>query len=239
MKYSELKRDKDKVLKSIKQVGEQLIAVKDLKIVIPYRFINAKLASVAGTVKTLAVFAIVVGDSYAVSNICSMMQLTPSNTTIVPGDTEDCFEFSFEAGEVITPNIGLVVDGVNGYNIYNEMIAKGNVPWYLSYEDFGKVLMHAHKYADIVLAGTNAPLELIISSISRDSGDLYKYYRNTIKTAAEQFKNPPEYVPFRSVTYGATSAVGKIMGSYFEEGMVSTLTVDNTGPQGVETYLRK
>lgn len=239
MSYSELTRDADYVLKAIKQVGDKLIAVKDLKIVIPYRFVQGKLAMVSSTIKTLAVFAIVVDKKYAVSNVCSSMTITPSNTNIVSGDIEDHFEFSFDAGAVICPNINLVVDDINAYNIYNEMIAKGNVPWYLTYEDFGKVLMTAHSYAGITLTGNNAPIELIIASIARQKSNLYKYYRNTIKTAAQQHTTAPTYVPFNSVAYGATNSVGKIMGSYFEEGMTSTLTVDDSGPAGVEAYLRK
>lgn len=239
MPYSKLTRDADYVLRAIRQVGDKLIAVKDLKIVIPYRFIQGKLAMVSSNIKTLAVFAIVVDNKYAVSNVCSSMTITPSNTNIVTGGVEDHFEFSFDAGSVICPNINLIVDDINSYNIYNEMIAKGNVPWYLSYEDFGKVLMTAHRYAGINLTGNNAPIELIITSIARKEGNLYKYYRNTIKTAAQQYTTKPAYVPFNSVAYGATNSVGKIMGSYFEEGMTSTLTVDDVGPPGVEAYLRK
>lgn len=239
MDYSKLTRDGDYVKKAVKQVGDTLIALKDLKIVIPYRFVQGKLAIVSSSIKTLAVFAIVVDDKYGVSNVCSTMSLTPSNTSIVSGGLEDHFEFSFDAGAVICPNVNLVVDDINAYNIYNEMIAKGNVPWYLSYEDFGKVLMTAHNYAGINLTGNNAPIELIITSIARQQGDLYKYYRNTIKTSAQQHTQKPAYVPFSSVAYGATNSVGKIMGSYFEEGMTSTLTVDDAGPAGVEAYLRE
>lgn len=239
MPYSHLKRDADTVLKTLKQSGQQLITSKDIKIVIPYRYVQGKLATVGTTINTLAVFAIIVDDVYAVSNICSTMTLTPSSTTVVNYDGDDCFEFSFDKGSVVCPNINLVVDDKNAYNIYNEFIAKGRIPWFMSYEDFGKVLTTAHTYAGITLSGTNAPLELIMTSISRDSKDLYTYYRNTISKISEQFTKPPSYVPFTSVSYGATNTAGKIMGSYFDEGLTSALTAPPGGTEGVEVHLRK
>lgn len=239
MPYSKLKRNGDLIKSSIAQSGQQLLARKDLKIVIPYRYIQGKLATVGNHVSVLAVFGIIVDDSYGISNVCSLMTLTPSSTTVVTYDGEEYFEFGFDKGSVICPNINLVVDDKNAYNVYNEFIAKGRVPWFMSYEDFGKILTTAHNYAGINLSGTNAPLELIITSIARDSKNLYTYYRNIIKNTNEQFTNPPGYVPFKSVSYGATNTAGKIMGSYFDEGLTSALTAPEGGPEGVEVHLRK
>lgn len=239
MLYSELKRDGDAVKSVLKQNGQQLLTTKDIKIVIPYRYIQAKLASVGSATNTLSVFAIIVDGVYAVSNLCSIMTLTPSSTTVVSYEGEDYFEFSFDKGSVVCPNINLVVDDKNAYNIYNEFIAKGRVPWFMSYEDFGKILTTAHSHAGITLSGTNSPLELIITSIARDSKNLYTYYRNVIKDVNDQFTNPPSYIPFKSVSYGATNTAGKIMGSYFDEGLTSALTAPEGGPEGVEVQLRK
>ena len=239
MLYNELKRDGDAIKGVLKTNGQQMLTTKDIKIVIPYRYIQGKLASVGNTVSTLAVFAIVMDGVYAMSNLCSIMPLTPSSTTVVSFEGEDYFEFSFDKGSVVSPNINLVVDDKNAYNIYNEFIAKGRVPWFMSYVDFGKVLTTAHSHAGITLSGTNAPLELIITSITRNSKNFYEYYRNTIKSLDEQFTKPPGYVPFKSVSYGATNTAGKIMGSYFDEGLTSALTAPEGGPEGVEVHLRK
>lgn len=239
MLYNELKRDAGVIKSALKASGQQILTSKDIKIVIPYRYAQSKLATIGNSVQTLAVFAVIVDGYYAVSNLCSTMTLTPSSTTVVSYEGEDYFEFSFDKGSVVTPNINLVVDDKNAYNIYNEFIAKGRVPWFMSYEDFGKILTTAHSHAGITLSGTNAPLELILTSISRNSKNLYQYYRNTIKSLDEQLTNPPSYVPFKSVSYGATNTAGKIMGSYFDEGLTSALTAPEGGPEGVEVHLRK
>lgn len=239
MLYDKLKRDGAAVKSALKINGQQLLTSKDMKIVIPYRYVQGKLASVGNSVQTLTVFAIIIDGVYAVSNLCSIITLTPSSTTVVSYEGEDYFEFSFDKGSVVSPNINLVVDDKNAYNIYNEFIAKGRIPWFMSYEDFGKILTTAHSHAGIELSGTNAPLELIITSIARNNKNLYQYYRNTIKSLDEQFTNPPGYVPFKSVSYGATNTAGKIMGSYFDEGLTSALTAPEGGPEGVEVHLRK
>ena len=239
MPYNKLKRNAAPILANLKEVGDTLITGKDIKIIIPYRYLQGKLATIGSHISVLSVFAITDGVNYAVSNVCSTMSLTPDSTNIVTFEDEDFFEFEFSKGSVVCPNLNLIVDDKNAYNIYNEFIAKGKVPWFLSYEDFGKILMTAHTYAGINLAGSNAPLELIITSIARDSDNLYAYYRNSIKSLDEQYARPPAYVPFKSVAYGATNTAGKIMGSYFDEGLTSALTVPESGPQGVETYLRQ
>lgn len=239
MPYSNLKKNGDGVRAALKQVGDKLLTSKDLKIVIPYRYIQGKLASVGNTVSTLAVFGLVIDGEYAISSACATMTLTPSSTTVVSYEGEDFFEFGFDKGSVVCPNLNLVVDDANAFNIYNEFIAKGRVPWFMSYEDFAKILTTAHTHAGIDLSGTNAPLELIITSIARNSKNLYEYYRNTISTIDEQYVTPPSYVPFKSVSYGATNTAGKIMGSYFDEGLTSALTAPEGGPEGVEIHLRK
>lgn len=239
MLYNELKRDADAIKSVLKNNGQQLITAKDIKLVIPYRYVQGKLASVGNTVSTLAVFALVMDGVYAVSNLCSVIPLSPSATTVVSYDGEDFFEFSFDKGSVVSPNINLVVDDKNAYNIYNEFLAKGRIPWFMSYSDVAKILSTAHSHAGITLSGTNAPLELIITSIARNSDNLYEYYRNTINGIDEQFVKPPSYVPFKSISYGATNTAGKIMGSYFDEGLTSALTAPDGGPEGVEIHLRK
>lgn len=239
MPYRKLKRDPAAVKSILKQNGQQLLTSKDMKIVIPYRYVQGKLAMVGSRITTLAIYAIVVDGVYAVSSVCSTMTITPSSTTVVTYDGEDYFEFSFDKGSVVCPNLNLVVDDANAFNVYNEFIAKGRIPWFMSYEDVGKILTTAHTYAGIDLSGTNAALELIITSIARNSNNLYEYYRNTIKDISEQFTKPPAYVPFKSVSYGATNTAGKIMGSYFDEGLTSALTAPDGGPEGVEVYLRK
>ena len=239
MSYDKLTRDGDYVKSAIKQVGDQLLAVKDIKIVIPYRYLQAKLAIVESRISTICVFAIIVDNKFAVSNLCSTMVLSPSSTNIATYNDEDFFEFEFSRGSVITPNINLVVDDINAFNVYSEFIAKGNVPWFLDYDDCGKILITAHNYAGINLAGNNIPLELIIGTIARSNKDLYTYYRSTLQTQQDIKTKPVVYVPFKSVSYSATSTAGKIMGSYFDEGLTSALTNDNNGSEGVEIVLRQ
>jgi hypothetical protein len=83
------------------------------------------------------------------------------------------------------------------------------------------------------------PLELIIGTIARSNKDLYTYYRSTLQTQQDLKTKPVVYVPFKSVSYSATSTAGKIMGSYFDEGLTSALTNDNNGSEGVEIVLRQ
>lgn len=241
MDIKSLVRDASKVHACLTVTAKgQMYASKACKIYIPVRFGERKLAHIGNTIYTTAVFAISVEDKfYAVSTVNSKMQLTPTSTNLVDIGGEEYYEFFFEKGSQITPNVDLVKDNQLAYKIYDELIAKGNIPWYISYEDLGKLFITAKEFANITLAGNNVPLEMIAAAIARDPDDRQKYYRHRIKSMADSKVVGPDYIPFRSVIYGATNTTAKLMGAYFDDGLMSALVNPSDKVEGVETLLRK
>lgn len=223
------------------EIDDSLIAKKPLKILFPLRFNQCGLADISDKTRCISVFAIInEKGEYMVCNIVSMMQLTPDTTTIEKYEDEEYYVLSFDQGSTVTPNVNLVVNDKNAYNIYKEFISRGKVPFYMGYEDLGKCLATAHDFAGIKLSGNNAVIELLVSTIARDSKDLHKQYRYTIKAIDEEKDKPPVFIPFTSVIYNTTSTMGKIMGGYFNEGLVSALTREaEEGSDGIETLLRQ
>lgn len=241
MDIKNLTRDSQRVHTALAETPKgALVAVKALKIYVPLDYEDRKMAVIANEIRTTAIFAIVVDDQfYAVSLVTAMMQLTPSSTTVIKIDGEDYYEFSFDKGSEVCPNVNLVKDDKLVYRIYDSIIAKGHIPWFLSYEDVGKLFTTALSHGGIRLGPNNIPLEMIAASISRQSKDRTKYYRHTLKSMAEQYVNPPAFVPFRSVIYGATNTTAKLMGAYFDDGLMSALVNPSEKTEGVETILRK
>lgn len=237
MDVKKLVRDASMLNKVIHEQDGALLAIKKLQIHIPFRYISAKMASISKDVNTVAIFAIVVDGKFMVSNVCSNMQLTPSSIYSEQVDGEEYYILDFDAGSVITPRTSLVVDDNITYNAYNEFIGKAKLPWFMNYEDVGKCVANAHHYSNIRLSGTNAVIELLVASIARDPQDVKKYYREIATSLAEQNTNPPVILPFKSVISGTTNTMGKLIGSYFDEGMTSALTNEG-GPAGVEDLFR-
>lgn len=237
MDVSNLVRDATKKSQYIKEIDGALVAKKSLQIHIPFRYQAAKLATVGRDFYSVAIFAFVCDDTYMVSNVPSLMKLTPSSLYSEKVDGEEYYILQFDAGSVISPRLDLEVDDAITYNVYDEFIGKAKIPWFLSYEDISKCVANAHHYSKIKLSGSNAVIELLVASIARDRDDPLKYYRETVESLDEQLTNPPVILPFRSVITGTTNTMGKLVGSYFDDGLVSALTYEG-GPPGVENLLR-
>ena len=238
MDIKSLVRDAAKVhaALSVSKNGEMYTS-RDVKIIIPARFVERGLTTITNEIRTVCVFAMVIDDKYyAVTTVNSKMQLTPSWTNMIKIEDEDHYEFGFDKGSMITPNINLVKDDLFVYKIYDEIIAKGNIPWYLGYEDLGKLFVTAKSHGGITVAVNNIPLEMIAASISRQMKDRTKYYRHAL---AEGKAEKPAFIPFRSVMYGATNTTAKIMGAYFDEGITSALVNPSSKTEGIETLLRR
>lgn len=238
MNVSDLVRDSAKVHAALIQSKTgALVATKALKIYVPSRFLERELLTITNEIRTVAIFAIVVDDKYyGVSTVNASIQLTPSWTNVTEVDGEECYEFGFDKGATVTPNINLVKDDALVYKIYDEVIAKGNIPWFVGYLDLGKLFMTAKSHGGIHLAANNIPLEMMAASISRQSSDRTKYYRHALGEGAKDIK--PVFIPFRSVMYGATNTTAKLMGAYFDEGLTSALVNPSTKKEGIEQLLR-
>ena len=65
------------------------------------------------------------------------------------------------------------------------------------------------------------------------------YYRSVINNRSDLKKNPPVFIPLRSVVYGATNTTNKLAGSYFNEGVISALVSPSTRIEPIEELLRK
>lgn len=238
MDFSKLTRNPAVIHASLMRSGNSLITKTGCKIYIPTRYAEHNLAHISNEIKITCISAMVVGNSYAVDLTNAMMQITPSSTSIVEINDEDHFEFTFEKGSQISPNINLVINDTLVYHIYDEIIAKGHVPFFLSYEDVGKLFVSAEEHGGIKLASNNVPLEMIATAITRSAKDPMIYYRHVINDIREQYKIKPEFIAFRNVSYGATNTTAKLMGAYFDEGLLSAFANPSKNPEKVETLLR-
>lgn len=238
MDFTKLTRNASVIHASLMRSGNALITKTGCKIYIPARFAEHNLASIANEIRITCINAMVVGNHYAVDLTNAMMQITPTSTSIIEIEGEDHFEFTFEKGSQISPNVNLVVNDTLVYHIYDEIVAKGHVPFFFSYEDLGKLFVTAETHGGIKLASNNVPLEMIATAISRSTKDPMIYYRHVINDIRDQYKVKPEFIAFRNVSYGATNTTAKLMGAYFEEGLLSAFANPSKHPEPVETILR-
>lgn len=200
-------------------------------IYIPYRFVTVGLAHVGDKVRIMSNYAIVIGDSYAVANVPAMCEIRPDSRKRVKIGDEEYLEFSFDANSVVLEDCRLFQQSTLVYNLFNEEIAKGNVPFYFTDIDFLFYLDSTAEFANLKLGKNNVSLEMIISSITRSASDRTKYYR----------ENPDgnySFIPLRNIQLGATNTFAKLDGSYFEIGVTSSLARESDKLEDIERLTR-
>lgn len=216
-----------------------LVAKSPVKIYVPKRFEDKRLAIIGSEVQISGIYAMVTEDGfYAVSKALAMMYIKPTSTTLVDVAGDACYEFSFDKGSTVVESVDLVKKSGICYQVYDEIIAKGNIPWFFSGEDVATLFLTSQYHAGVKLSVNNAPMEIIAAAISRDPNDPKNYYRFRIKSIDEQYKIPPRFIAFRNVIYGATNTTARLMGSYFDDGLMSALVNPSEQTENVENFLR-
>lgn len=238
MDISQLKRSPEKVHACLTEVDGKIIALKQLKIYIPSRFAERNLAVIDLDIRILGIYAIVTEDGYyGVSIINAMVMIEPTAIIKLMIEGNEYYEFTFEPGSTVITSNELVREDTIVYHIYDEFIAKGHIPWYMGYEDMGKLFDSAQKFAGARVGKNHEVIELLTSIITRDSVDRTKYYRQVVTTPEDLKNKPPTFIPLRSVVYNATNTTNKLAGSYMSEGLVSALVSPSERTERIESIL--
>lgn len=236
MNPKQLVRDAAKVNATLTEVGDQLVTLTGCKIYIPTRYAEKGLISVGDETYIVMMYALVIDDKYyAVSNVPARARIEPDVTNTVSLESDEYFEFIFEPGSVVIANLNLVQDKNLTFDIHEELVGRGKIPWYFNYDDTGKLFDEAPKHAGVKVGANHAILEMIASTIARDETDPTRFYRQI----PDIKKVTPFYVPFKSVTYGASNTTAKLMGAYWNEGLTSALINPTENVEAIEELLRR
>lgn len=241
MDLSKLKRKPEVTKECVLEMDGKLLAKDKCYIVVPFRFLQAGLLEF-GQVTTIATIFPIVNDKgeYSVVNICGKMEISSNNIQITDHTEGEQYVFGFDKGDIITPDINLVMDDNFSYKIYSELIQKAKSPWFLNYEDIGKIMATSKSHSGVNLASTNSIFEIIVSTLSRGE-DMKTHYRMLVDdlNLTTLNKNKLETIPLNSVIYATGNKMNKLMGGYLEDGLTSALTETKSSKSGVELLLRK
>lgn len=217
-----------------------LVAKKGLKIYVPSQFAEKGLASIGLETYIVGIYGIVLDDLYyGYSTVNAMIRIQPTSTSRVMIQNVEYFEFWFEPGSVMMPSTDLVKVDTLVYRIYDEIISKVRIPWYLNYENLSGIFDTAKYHANANIGQDRKVTELILSFVARDPNDRTRYYRSVIKDLSDLKKYPPVYVPMRSVQYSASNTTARIGGNYFADGMNSALINPSDRVERIEGLLTR
>lgn len=237
-------RDSNACHEKLFEVGEdvntKVVTKEDCFIMIPKRWAYNTLASIGDDIYITCIFAIVFPNSgvFGLVNQVNRIKITPDVISIVKINEEEYFKFSFSKNSTVWPLLLLNVEDTLAYPIFDEIIARGNEPAYLLYDDGCKILKTALTNAGINLSPNNIILEMTYAVISRDVSNRKIQYRNMVDGQSYQYAHPAAIIGLRNVQLGATNFVTRTAGSYFETGIESGLVNPSVHREGIEDRLR-
>ena len=235
MDITKLKRNPSIIKQQLVETkSKQVIAKTHLVLHFPKRYVERDLAIIGIENYVFGIFAIIDDqNNYAISTVPAMLKTTPTRITEDKVGDVPYYNFHYNAGSVIIDNTEVVRKDTIIYSLMEEFFLKGNVPWFVDYEDLGKVFDGAKTYADSNAAKNYATMEALAAFISRVPSDRVKQFRHG------DIKGTPSYVGmYGNVFYAAPGTINKLVGSYFQDGVVSALTQKSENVSHVEHLLR-
>ena len=239
MDINKLIRDPGKVKEHLHELNNgSVVCDKEVKIYIPERYLERNMAYVGSDNHILGIYAITIDDQYyGVSLVNAMIPIDPTSTNRIKVNEDNYIEFIFSKGSTVFKSTELVKTATLVYYIFDEFFAKGNIPWFIGYEELGKIFDSAKYHAGANIGSNQEISQLIASLVARDSNDRTKYYRTTINSMNDITTKKPAYIPLRSVEYAATNTLNKLGGSYMAIGITSALVDQTTRVERIESLL--
>lgn len=234
-----LKRNPEKVLAALQDLPNgRVIAKKKLTITFPVRFRDINLAVIGKVSFVYGLFAILVDDEYALLNLNGYIELGEAAIKIEQVGEVEYYTFTYDPGETVILTKDIIARSSLIFTAIDEFVFKGKVPWYVGYEDMGKIFETAQSYAGSRARIIPSMMEFFAAYTARQKEDRVRFIREGAKTRSDFTPDKIRWVPLRSVFYSAPGTVNKLAGAYFQDGIVSALVNPSTQVESVESVLR-
>lgn len=241
--YSSLIRDPKKVIDSLSDLQEMVVAKKPLTISIPEYYVGKKLASFGSDIYIVASFAYCVDGYYAVSNCPATIRTEPSSYKIVKVDSVNYYELSYEPGDVVIVDKNMIKDASIASGLYSLFIDQGKTPWFMNGIDLNgddklALMINCNEYSGMKIGDGIAPISMIISVTAKspedDSVPYRKYINETNKTP-----KAPNYIGIKSIEFIASSTISRMTGNYYNDSVGSALLNKTNTIEGLEMTYRE
>ena len=227
----EFKYNPNIVKKSIKEVGDSLVAVDDIRVIFPVRYVNKKLAYITNVVKVLTIFAVVDKDNnYGTVLGTSFITLTPGNISEIEIDGVINKVLTFEKDRVFAPTILLVASFNYLFPLFEEFFLNGKIPWFLLYKQVSNV------YLGSPLGRNPLATEILTAIIARNKHDKRMFIRQMLEDNSTVIDT--DYIGLSNIYYSFDNTNSKINGSRYDEGVTSAVINKETKTTKIADILR-
>lgn len=219
------------------QPKKPVIAKKALTIQFPKRFQEINLAQLGTSTFVYGLFAIIQGNNYALCNVNALLELGQGAVDVEVINDVEYYNIHYQPGDVVIKTKDLVCRSNLIFEALSEFYFKAKIPWYVGYEDMGKLFNTAKKHTRTSATILPSVIEFLTAYIARNANDRTKFVRETIKNKKE-VNERLAWVPLSSVYWSAPGTVNKLAGAYFADGVISALVNPSERVEKIERILR-
>lgn len=233
LKTGTLKHNPEAIKNCFRVKGNSTIATDDLLILFPERYVNKELAILEESVKVVGIYAIIDSQGNYASNITPIYQdiEVAMIDDVMCDDGRVYKELTIEKDSVFIANNDLIVsDNLIG-DIYDELLIKGNVPWYLGYDILPRVFSETRKYCGNRIGDDRMVFEILTSAIARGE-DKTEYYRHSKNVGVGKVN----WLPLNNIYYYKNTGA-KLVGAYYGYGVSSAIINKESASTSLEQSL--
>jgi hypothetical protein len=208
---------------------------KELIIRIPKRYEVYGLLDIQDTINTLAVLGIEIDNKYMCGlKLLGMFEIPTKEYEEEVINNIAYIKIILEKDDIVFNSIKTIKNSSITYAIFVEFMTYGKWPYFIDYDSACTILERANLDTGMSLNVNRIVYEFIIAHLARDADDVNVFYRHTNK------KKPPNLLMLRSVSHATESTTSKVLGSYFNDGLVSSLVHEppNDSNYEIEDMLR-
>ncbi|EPU3829047.1 hypothetical protein ACVWU4_001028 [Campylobacter coli] len=236
-KYSDFIKNKNKISDLIKKVGNITYVTDDCYVLFPIRFTERKLASLGNTTRVLGMLALVNNNNqYATINSSIFLDLTPSNISSIMIDNDEYVKLEFHKDSVFMPNDKCIKSDQFLYNIFEEFIIKGNIPFYLDYEELSNIISNSKILNNNTIGDDPIAMEILTYIIARTRENKDLSYREALHKG---YKYDPEFIALGDIIFSFSSVGAKLIGGYFSAGIGNAIVQPETQSNKTTDILRR
>ena len=231
--------DVSSLIKDVKTVSKNFIpkdegelVVKETLLLFPVRFVEIGLAKLKRTVEIPRIYMVIVDNKYAVSTIPVSMEVSPNKIEIEDIDGVEYYVLTFLPNSIFTANRKSVKSSGLIYDLYNEFLVKGKIPFFIDYDSISSIFLNILKYGGSDIGKDHVIIDTLVSIVARDSKDLKAYYRTT------SMKEPFTPIGLDNIISGYHNNTARLTGSYLQLGIGAAINDQVEEATPIEKVLR-
>lgn len=224
----------------VKTDDGRIVCKDDIDIVFSELYIEKNLCSIMDTVNTIGMFAIIHPSTgnFGVFMIPAMVDLNVTLMNKFVNQDVTYRVLSYKKYDTIMEQSEVIVNDKLSYYLYNNFVELARVPWYIHYDALLGMFDQEWHYVGKLLTDVPQVIDMLISSIARDSKNDAMLYRGVVKSKEDIFANPPKWIPMKNISMGPADTMNKILGAYYDDGLASAIAKPSDVTTDVEKIMR-